>query len=57
MWQGKDSIPSKVVLIDDVVASGATLDAAAFALKNAGVKEVSALVFARGGKKETRNKE
>jgi len=44
------TIPQKVILIDDVVASGATLDETAQTLKKAGVKEVWALVFARGGK-------
>ncbi len=45
------SVPQKVILIDDVVASGATLDSAAQVLKSHGVDEVCALVFARGGKK------
>ena len=37
----------RVLLIDDVMTSGATLQAAAQVLKNAGVRHVSALVFAR----------
>ena len=40
----------QIILIDDVVASGATLDAAAKVLKIAGFKNVKAVVFARGGK-------
>jgi predicted amidophosphoribosyltransferase len=36
-----------VVLIDDVMTSGATLYAAALALRLAGAAQVSALVFAR----------
>jgi ComF family protein len=36
-----------VVLIDDVVTTGATLEAAAAALKSAGARRVSAVVFAR----------
>lgn len=36
-----------VVLIDDVITTGATLDAAARALKAAGAKRVSAVVFAQ----------
>jgi ComF family protein len=36
-----------VILIDDVLTTGATLEAAAKALKAAGAKRVSALVFAR----------
>ncbi len=48
-WYGKE-IPSKILLIDDVVASGETLDSAAMTLKIKGVKNVSGVVFARGGK-------
>lgn len=44
------TIPEMVYLVDDVVASGATLEAAAQALKAAGVQRVEAVVFARGGK-------
>ncbi len=47
-WKGV-SIPSKVTLVDDVVASGSTLESAAKILKDIGVKEVRAIVFARGG--------
>ncbi len=39
-----------IILVDDVVASGATLEAAAKTLKLAGFKNVKAVVFARGGK-------
>ncbi len=49
VWKGKN-IPKKVVLVDDVVASGTTLDSAAKTLKQIGVKKVYGLVFARGGK-------
>lgn len=49
LWQGKN-IPDKVILVDDVVASGGTLDAAAAILREAGVKEITGVVFARGGK-------
>jgi ComF family protein len=38
------------ILLDDVVASGATLESAAQTLKQSGVRNVEALVFARGGK-------
>ncbi len=48
VWTGK-TIPKKITLIDDVVASGSTLDAAAKILKAAGAKEVVAITFARGG--------
>ncbi|MCF7917698.1 hypothetical protein K9L27_01680 [Candidatus Gracilibacteria bacterium] len=40
----------RYILIDDVVASGATLNAAAKVLKQCGVSRVDAVVFARGGK-------
>ncbi len=49
IWKGK-TIPKKVILVDDVVASGTTLDSAAKTLKQIGVKEVYGFVFARGGK-------
>lgn len=49
-WKSKEPPPKKVTLLDDVVASGATLDECARTLKRAGCKEVQALVFARGGK-------
>ena len=38
------------ILVDDVVASGSTLDEAAKILKSAGAVWVGAVVFARGGK-------
>ena len=40
----------QIILIDDVVASGATLDSAARILKIAGFKNIKAAVFARGGR-------
>ena len=38
---------SRVVLLDDVMTSGASLEAAASVLRNAGVKHICALVIAR----------
>ena len=41
-------VPARVVLIDDIATTGATLDACAKALKDAGVRYVEAWVVARG---------
>lgn len=41
-------IPNRILLCDDVFTSGATMDAAAKCLKEAGVKEVWGFVIARG---------
>ncbi|MCF7846696.1 MAG: ComF family protein [Candidatus Gracilibacteria bacterium] len=51
VWRGESLQGKHVLLVDDVVASGATLDAAARVLKDAGATAVQAVVFARGGKK------
>lgn len=40
--------PDKILLVDDVMTTGATLDACARALQKAGVKEVNTLTVARG---------
>jgi predicted amidophosphoribosyltransferase len=45
--RGKVMLPAHVVLVDDVMTTGATLDAAAAALKRAGVQRVDAWVCAR----------
>ena len=42
------TMPKHVVLIDDIVTTGATLHACASALQNAGVERVDAWVVARG---------
>jgi len=47
-WDSEDAPPAKIVLVDDVAATGSTLDAAADVLKREGAKEVLAVVFARG---------
>lgn len=39
--------PREVILVDDVLTTGATLESAARALKAAGVKKIQAVVFAR----------
>jgi predicted amidophosphoribosyltransferase len=41
------AVPRRVVLVDDVYTTGATLDACAGALRRAGAAEVVALTFAR----------
>ncbi len=51
VWRGS-TIPETVILVDDVVTSGTTLDMAAKVLKQAGAKKVIAVTFARGGGSE-----
>ena len=45
-WKGR-AVPQTVFLLDDIVTTGSTLDAAAQELKAAGVKKVCALALAR----------
>jgi len=40
-------VPPKVVLVDDVYTTGATVDAAARALRRAGATRVEVITFAR----------
>ncbi len=45
--QAKQLLGKKTVLLDDVMTTGATLQSAAKALRNAGAAHITALVFAR----------
>jgi ComF family protein len=47
VWSGGQA-PEKVLLVDDVFTTGATMQECAKVLKNCGVKTVSCLVLARG---------
>jgi predicted amidophosphoribosyltransferase len=47
VFRARGRIPASVLLVDDVATTGATLAAAARALRTAGVDEVSALTAAR----------
>ena len=49
IYPSVQSLPENVLLCDDVFTSGATMDAAARCLKEAGVKEVWGFVVAKGG--------
>lgn len=47
-WQGGSLKEQTVILIDDIITTGATLNEAARTLKAAGAKSVKALVLAKG---------
>lgn len=47
-WRGENLNGRTVILIDDVITTGATLNEAALVLKMAGAHEVCALVLAKG---------
>ncbi|MDQ4132398.1 MAG: ComF family protein, partial [Actinomycetota bacterium] len=50
-FAARRSSPARVLLIDDVVTSGATVSAAARTLRAAGAREVHVLAAARTGPK------
>ena len=47
-WQGKSLNNYTIILIDDVITTGATLNEAARVLKEAGAKKIYGLVIAKG---------
>lgn len=48
IWQGEELNNRSIIIIDDVVTTGATLEECAQALKQAGAREVWGLVVAKG---------
>lgn len=44
---GRESVPARVILVDDVYTIGATVSAAATALRAGGAREVHVVTFAR----------
>lgn len=46
-FRSRTQRPQNILLIDDVLTTGSTLEAAADCLRGAGVKEIHAIVFAR----------
>ena len=48
VWRGENLTGQKIILLDDVITTGATLNEAARILKIAGAKEIYALVLAKG---------
>ncbi len=49
VWQGGE-VPKEVLLVDDVFTTGATLEACAQALKDAGIEVIHGFTLAIGGK-------
>ena len=50
-WRGNGIIPKSVLLVDDVITTGATLEQCARTLRRAGVRAVYGLTIARAVKK------
>ncbi len=48
VWRGNDLSGKTIILIDDIITTGATLNECALVLKNSGAKKIYALVLAKG---------
>lgn len=51
-WRGKNPPPQKIILIDDVITTGATIEEAARTLKKAGAQEIRSIIFAQSKKEK-----
>lgn len=47
-WQGEDLAARQIILVDDIITTGATMQAAAEVIKEAGATRITALAVAKG---------